>query len=95
MDVMHAGNARRQMRLLKFLKRYRGRHGFGPTFEEMRVALGLSTKSHVFYLVRQLEDRGLIQCQRKGAGPQTKRRIKPVTMVKCPNCGAAVDVGTF
>lgn len=51
-----------QQRLLAFLKEYASQHdGASPTFEKMRAALGLASKSGVARLVKALEDRGAIR----------------------------------
>lgn len=51
-----------QQRLLDFLKDYAAQTGgASPTFEKMRQALGLASKSGVSRLLKALEDRGAIR----------------------------------
>lgn len=75
---------REEQKLLRFLRAYLKRHRFAPSFEEMRAALGLVSKSQVHRLVRGLEARGEILCERRRA-----RRISLARLALCPKCGAA------
>ena len=48
--------------LLTYLSAYMAEHGgLAPTYEQMRRHLGASSKSTVFRLIRQLEDRGRVR----------------------------------
>jgi repressor LexA len=51
----------RQLQLLKFLERYAREHGVPPSFEEMRCALKLQSKSGIHRLISGLEERGHIR----------------------------------
>ena len=51
----------RQLHLLRFIHLYLDEHGVCPSFEEMRNALGLRSKSGVHRLVSGLEERGYIR----------------------------------
>lgn len=50
-----------QDRCLDFLKDYSDTIGMMPTFDEIRQALGLESKSSVFRIMNGLEDRGAIR----------------------------------
>jgi repressor LexA len=51
----------RQHELLHFIHRYLARHGVPPSFEEMRDALKLRSKSGIHRLITGLEERGYIR----------------------------------
>lgn len=51
----------RQLQLLRFIHAYMQEHGVPPSFEEMRAALGLRSKSGIHRLISALEERGHIR----------------------------------
>lgn len=51
----------RQHQLLKFIQDYLDQHGVPPSFEEMRSALKLKSKSGIHRLITGLEERGYIR----------------------------------
>ncbi|MGI9509707.1 MAG: transcriptional repressor LexA [Geminicoccaceae bacterium] len=51
----------RQHQLLKFIQDYLDQHGVPPSFEEMRSALRLKSKSGIHRLITGLEERGYIR----------------------------------
>ncbi|MDH3660313.1 MAG: transcriptional repressor LexA [Alphaproteobacteria bacterium] len=51
----------RQHQLLKFIQDYLDHHGVPPSFEEMRSALKLKSKSGIHRLITGLEERGYIR----------------------------------
>ena len=51
----------RQLQLLKFIQNYAREHGVSPSFEEMRGALKLRSKSGIHRLISGLEERGYIR----------------------------------
>lgn len=51
----------RQHQLLRFIHGYLGDHGVPPSFEEMRGALKLKSKSGIHRLIMGLEERGYIR----------------------------------
>jgi SOS-response transcriptional repressor LexA len=55
------GLTKRQADLLAFLTEYDAEHGISPKFEEMRLRLGIASKSGVHRLLGQLEERGHIR----------------------------------
>jgi repressor LexA len=69
------GKERRDYRreVLTFLESYVAKHGYPPTCEEIRQAIGLSSKSHVLYYLDLLAEEGKIE--RK---PHTPRGLRLV-----------------
>jgi repressor LexA len=51
----------RQLQLLQFIYEYASEHGVCPSFEEMRCALKLRSKSGIHRLISALEERGYIR----------------------------------
>lgn len=51
----------RQLQLLQFIQDYVGEHNVSPSFEEMRAALRLRSKSGIHRLIQGLEERGYIR----------------------------------
>ncbi len=52
---------RKQHELLLFIHRHLGRHGVSPSFDEMKDALKLRSKSGIHRLITALEERGFIR----------------------------------
>ena len=52
---------RKQRELLKFIQEKLGETGISPSFDEMKEALGLKSKSGVHRLITGLEERGFIK----------------------------------
>ena len=51
-----------QRELLRFIERYHAEHdGVAPTFDEMRTALGLASKSGIHRMLVALEEQGRIR----------------------------------
>ena len=51
----------RQLQLLKYIQNFAREHGVSPSFEEMRAALKLRSKSGIHRLISGLEERGYIR----------------------------------
>ncbi|MCH9853858.1 MAG: transcriptional repressor LexA [Alphaproteobacteria bacterium] len=51
----------RQHKLLNYLREYQNEKGYSPSFEEMRLALGLKSKSGIHNLLSALQERGFIR----------------------------------
>ena len=51
----------KQRELLNFLKDYEHKHQASPSFDEMRRAIGLASKSGIHRLISGLEERGFIR----------------------------------
>lgn len=52
---------RKQSELLSFIERYIAEKGYAPSFEEMKVAARLRSKSGIHRLITGLEERGYIR----------------------------------
>jgi repressor LexA len=52
---------RKQHELLCYIHRYLTEHGYSPSYDEMKGALGLQSKSGVHRLIRALEERNFIR----------------------------------
>jgi len=52
---------KKQYKLLDFIDKYQKRSGISPSFEEMKIGLGLKSKSGIHRLVKNLEDRGFVR----------------------------------
>jgi repressor LexA len=52
---------KKQHELLQFISRHLGQHGVSPSFDEMKEALGLKSKSGIHRLITGLEERGFIR----------------------------------
>jgi repressor LexA len=57
---LYVGLTVKQAELLSFI-RYQQMHGKTPSFEEMRLAIGVASKSGIHRLVAALEERGYVQ----------------------------------
>ena len=51
----------RQLQLLSFIRNYENEKGVSPSFDEMRGAMKLKSKSGIHRLVKSLEERGYIR----------------------------------
>lgn len=52
---------KKQHELLQFISRHLSQHGVSPSFDEMKEALGLKSKSGIHRLITGLEERGFIR----------------------------------
>lgn len=52
---------RKQRDLLLYIHGYLGEHGVPPSFEEMKEAMGLKSKSGIHRLINSLEERGFLE----------------------------------
>ncbi len=60
-------------RILAFVEAFVDENGYSPTYDEIRKAVGLSSKSHVNYYVLALEEEGRIE--RTPHAPRGLRRV--------------------
>jgi SOS-response transcriptional repressor LexA len=67
-------------RLLTFLEAYWETHGYGPTLEEIRRHVGLSSRSHVLYHLRALAQEGRVQQE-----PGKHRTWRPTDRLRLPH----------
>lgn len=55
------GLTRQQAKLLRFIRRFIGEHGYAPSFDEMTEAMGLSSKSGIDRILNALQERRLVR----------------------------------
>ncbi len=72
---------RKQHELLRYIHAHLGETGVSPSFEEMKEALELKSKSGVHRLISALEERGFIR--------RLPNRARALEVVKMPEAGAA------
>lgn len=80
----------RQLQLLKFIQDYVREHDVSPSFEEMRAALRLKSKSGIHRLIQALEERGFIR--------RLAYRARALEVVKVnpePPVGSELDTSAF
>ncbi len=64
----------KQLELLNYLKQFQETRGYCPSYEEMMRAMGLSSKSGIYRLIKALLERGHIK--------QTKAMVRGIEIVK-------------
>jgi repressor LexA len=64
----------RQKDVFDFVRSFLEENGFPPTYEEIRLAVGLSSRSHVHYYLCDLEQSGLIK--RSARSPRSLRPVR-------------------
>ena len=67
---------RKQHELVLYLHRYLGDNGVSPSFDEMKEALGLKSKSGIHRLITGLEERGFIR--------RLQHRARAIEVVRLP-----------
>ena len=80
----------RQLQLLKFIQDYVREHDVSPSFEEMRSALKLKSKSGIHRLIQALEERGFIRRLAYRA-----RALEVVKLNPEPPVGGELDTSAF
>lgn len=75
---------RKQHELLQFLHRHLSQHGVSPSFDEMKDALGLKSKSGIHRLITGLEERGFIR--------RLAHRARAVEILRMPDEAAGRPV---
>jgi repressor LexA len=81
---------RKQYELLLFIHRHLGEHGVSPSFDEMKEALSLRSKSGIHRLITGLEERGFIRRLPHRARALEVVRLpenQPATAGKAPAAG--------
>src|SRR3954452_23860494 len=68
---------RKQHELLTFIDRHLTATGFSPSFEEMKAALNLKSKSGIHRLISALEERGFLR--------RRHHRARALEVVRLPN----------
>lgn len=80
---------RKQHELLSFIDRHLRETGFSPSFDEMKAALGLRSKSGIHRLISALEERGFLQRRRHRARALEVLRLPEPAAVAVPAAVAA------
>jgi repressor LexA len=75
----------RQLQLLKYIDDYQREHGVPPSFDEMRAALKLRSKSGIHRLISGLEERGYIK--------RLAYRARALEVLRPPPGGSAPAIG--
>ncbi len=75
----------RQHQLLRFIHSYVTRYGVSPSFEEMRDALNLRSKSGIHRLISALEERGYIR--------RLAHRARAIELLRAPPAGIEFAAG--
>lgn len=70
----------RQSELLVFIDNFTHSKGYGPSFHDMSVAMGLKSKGSVHRLITALEDRGFVRRHRSRARAVEVVRLRPGDM---------------
>ena len=52
---------KKQLELLNFIKKYIDENNMAPSYEEMKIGTGVSSKCLIFVKVNQLQERGWIE----------------------------------
>lgn len=80
----------KQNELLSFIRAHISETGISPSFDEMKLALNLVSKSSVYRLVNALEERGAIRrLHNRARAIEIVRRLGTVT---CSHCGNVIEV---
>ena len=79
---------RKQYELLVFIHKHLNEHGISPSFDEMKAALGLKSKSGIHRLITGLEERGFIHRL-----PHRARALEVVRLPENQQAAAAQQAG--
>ena len=55
------GLTAKQLKLFKFIKNYIAKNNISPSYDEMKVAVGLKSKNSVNVYINNLEERGWLK----------------------------------
>ena len=69
----------RQRACLDAVRAFQAEHGMMPTLEELKVLLGLKSRSNVSGLLDRLVQRGAIK--------RIRGRARAIDLFACPHCG--------
>lgn len=58
---MKYGITKKQLKLFNFIKKYIDENNMAPSYEEMKIGTGVSSKCLIFVKVNQLQERGWIE----------------------------------
>ena len=87
---------RKQHELLLYIHRYLNEHGVSPSFDEMKEALSLKSKSGIHRLISGLEERGFIRrLPHRARALEVLRLPEDVGRFAAANAGSNVIQGNF
>lgn len=75
-----------ERRILRFLERYYLDQGMSPSFDEIRTAVNLASKDHVYRDLNMLEEKGFIE--------RDRGKSRTIRLVRCVD-GRPFDSGSF
>jgi repressor LexA len=78
----------KQLQLLNYIESHTQKHGVTPSFDEMKDALGLRSKSGIHRLITGLEERGFIRRLANRA-----RAIEVIRSNETPETSVAMQIG--
>jgi len=78
--------------VLSFVESFWAAHGYSPTCDEIRDALGLSSRSHAAYHLRVLEREGLIE--RTPHVPRSVRLVSAAAAIYGPGAEGCAGRGS-
>ncbi|GBQ31771.1 transcriptional repressor LexA [Gluconacetobacter sacchari] len=84
---------RKQHELLLFIDRHLKRTGFSPSFDEMKDALNLRSKSGIHRLISALEERGFLQRRHHRARALEVLRLPEMAAPPTPSKDVTPDAG--
>jgi SOS-response transcriptional repressor LexA len=73
---------KRQLELLRFIKKYIADRGYAPSFYEMMVSINATSRSSVFNLLRSLEEQGYIR--------RLPKRARAIEVVENPSLATSL-----
>jgi len=73
------GLTRRQRACLDAVRAFQTEHGVMPTLEELRIVLGLKSRSNVSGILDRLAQRGALK--------RMRGRARAIDLLPCPHCG--------
>lgn len=76
---------KKQLELLRFIESRVSETGIPPSFDEMKVALDLASKSGIHRLIKALEERGYIR--------RLPNRARAVEIIRMPELASAASAG--
>ena len=84
---------KKQLELLRYIDRHTKRRGVSPSFDEMKEALGLKSKSGIHRLITGLEERGFIRrLPHRARALEILRRPDALTATDAPQTGFSPSV---
>ena len=79
---MSYGLTPRQRDVVDFLRDYHAEHRMYPTYDEIGAEIGCRSRSHICYIMAQLEEKGVLT-----KIPHKARAYRLAEPPTCPHCG--------